>query len=159
MSLARMGLEPALAGLVFDRAPGIRVQGDVVSLATHKPQLSGAQSQALSKIEHAFRQAGFQPPAPNEVLKTAGLDANTARGLLEALIKAQKLVRVSETLIFHAEVIVHIRKSLSAHKGRRFSVPEFKEWTQISRKYAIPLLEYLDHQHVTRREGDARVVL
>jgi selenocysteine-specific elongation factor len=48
---------------------------------------------------------------------------------------------------------------LAAQKGSRFSVPEFKEWTQISRKYAIPLLEYLDRQRVTRREGDARVVL
>jgi selenocysteine-specific elongation factor len=38
-------------------------------------------------------------------------------------------------------------------------VPEFKSWTNISRKYAIPLLEYLDRQHVTRRDGDARIVL
>jgi selenocysteine-specific elongation factor len=56
-------------------------------------------------------------------------------------------------------VIAHIRKSIAVHKGRRFSVPEFKSWTQISRKYAIPLLEYLDHQKVTKREGDNRVVL
>jgi selenocysteine-specific elongation factor len=82
-----------------------------------------------------------------------------ARGLLEALIKNQKLARVSEDMVFHAEVIAHLRKSLAAHKGRRFSVPEFKSWTNISRKYAIPLLEYLDHQRVTRRDGDTRVVL
>jgi selenocysteine-specific elongation factor len=69
------------------------------------------------------------------------------------------LVRISDELVFHADVVAHIRRSLAAHKGRRFSVPEFKEWTQISRKYAIPLLEYLDRQRVTRREGDARVVL
>jgi selenocysteine-specific elongation factor len=56
-------------------------------------------------------------------------------------------------------VLAHIRKSLALQKGRRFSVPEFKSWTQISRKYAIPLLEYLDREHVTRRDGDLRVVL
>jgi selenocysteine-specific elongation factor len=56
-------------------------------------------------------------------------------------------------------VIAHIRNSLSSHKGRRFSVPEFKDWIQISRKYAIPLLEFLDHQRVTKREGDLRVIL
>ena len=159
MSLARSGLDAELAKLVFDHAPGIRVQGDVVSLATHKPQFNSQETQAISKIERAFRLAAFQPPAATEVLQSAGLDPNRARGLLEGLIKAQKLVRVSENIIFHAEVIAHVRKSLSLHKGRRFSVPEFKEWTQISRKYAIPLLEYLDQQHVTRREGDARVVL
>jgi len=159
MTAARMGLDAELAKLVFDGAPGVRVQGDVVSLATHRATMSSGESQALAKIEGAFRQSAFQPPAPGEVLKAAGLDANRARGLLENLIKARKLVRVSENLIFHAEVIAHVRKSLALHKGRRFSVPEFKEWTQISRKYAIPLLEYLDQQRVTRREGDARVVL
>lgn len=159
MTAARMGLDGELAKLVLDGAPGLRVQGDTVSLAAHRAELSGQETQALAKIEQAFRQAGFQPPPPGEVLKAAGLDSGRARGLLEGLIKSQKLVRISENLIFHAEVIAHVRKSLSQHKGRRFSVPEFKEWTQISRKYAIPLLEYLDHQRVTRREGDARVVL
>ena len=69
------------------------------------------------------------------------------------------MVRISEDLIFHTEAITHIRKSLAGHKGRRFSVPEFKEWTQVSRKYAIPLLEYLDRERVTRRDGDVRIVL
>ncbi len=159
VSAARLGLEPGLANLIFQDPARFRVQGDLVSLTSHKARLDSTETQALSKIEHAFRQAGFQPPAPNEVLQSTGLDTNKARGLLEALIKAQKLVRISDGLIFHADAILHIRKSLATHKGRRFSVPEFKEWTQISRKYAIPLLEYLDHQHVTRREGDARVVL
>jgi selenocysteine-specific elongation factor len=44
-------------------------------------------------------------------------------------------------------------------KGQRFAVPEFKDWTGISRKYAIPLLEYLDREHVTRRDGDSRLIL
>ena len=48
---------------------------------------------------------------------------------------------------------------LAGHKSARFGVPAFKDWTGISRKYAIPLLEYLDRERVTRREGDERVVL
>jgi len=74
-------------------------------------------------------------------------------------VKSGKLIRVSNDLVFHAEVIAHIRASLAAHKGRRFTVADFKSWTNISRKYAIPLLEYLDHQRVTKRDGDFRVVL
>jgi selenocysteine-specific elongation factor len=62
-------------------------------------------------------------------------------------------------LLFHADVLEHLRKSLAAHRGRRFTVPQFKEWTSVSRKFAIPLLEYLDREHVTRRESDTRVVL
>jgi selenocysteine-specific elongation factor len=43
--------------------------------------------------------------------------------------------------------------------GERFGVPAFKDWTGVSRKYAIPLLEYLDREHVTKRDGDERIVL
>jgi selenocysteine-specific elongation factor len=159
IGLARLGLEPSLAALIFENFPPIRVNGDVVSLAIHQAKFSDRESQALSKIEHAFRRAGFMPPPMSDVLKTTGTDLKKARELLEALIKREKLVRISEDLIFHADVISHIRNSLSVHKGRKFSVPEFKAWTQISRKYAIPLLEYLDRQHITKRDGDSRIIL
>ncbi len=159
IALARLNLEASLASVIFDGFAAIRVQGDVVALATHKVQVSAEQTQALATIERAFRQAGLQPPPPAEILRSVEGDAKKGRSLLEALIKGQKLVRISDELIFHSEVLVHVRKSLLSHKGRKFSVPEFKEWTKVSRKYAIPLLEYLDRQHVTRREGDARVVL
>lgn len=158
ISVVRMNLEANLASIVLD-FPEVRQQGDVVALATHKPRLSTEESRCLDQIERAFRQGGFQPPSPVDVLKSSGTDPKKGRGMLEALVKTNRLVRVSEDVIFHVEVVSHIRKSLAAHKGRKFSVPEFKDWTQISRKYAIPLLEYLDRQHVTRREGDARVVL
>jgi selenocysteine-specific elongation factor len=52
-----------------------------------------------------------------------------------------------------------LRALLAHKKGQRFAVPEFKDWTGVSRKYAIPLLEYLDRERITRRDGDARVVL
>ena len=156
---ARLGLEADLAQLVFNDFPVVKVRGDTIALARHQAQYSGQESAALQNIEQAFKKAGYQPPAVAEVLKAAGTDAQNGRRLLEALIKSGKLVRVSTDLVFHSEVVEHIRTSLTAHKGRRFSVPEFKEWTQVSRKYAIPLLEFLDHQHVTRREGDGRIVL
>jgi selenocysteine-specific elongation factor len=159
IALARLGLEPQLATAVFDGFPAIRSQGDIVSLANHKAQFSSHEGRTLGKIEGAFRQGGFQPPSPKDVLDSAGNDPKKARALLETLVKSKSLVRISEDLIFHSDAITHIRKSLSGHKGRRFSVPEFKQWTQISRKYAIPLLEYLDRERVTKREGDMRIVL
>jgi selenocysteine-specific elongation factor len=54
---------------------------------------------------------------------------------------------------------VKLRGELAKKQGERFAVPAFKDWTGVSRKYAIPLLEYLDREHVTRREGDERVVI
>jgi selenocysteine-specific elongation factor len=159
LALARLGLNPALASLVMNGNPELRVSGETVALATFRPFWNDRQSKALDAIEHAYRAAAFQPPTPQEALKLAGVDPGQARALLESLIKEKKLVRVSAEMIFHFDAIDHIRKSLGAHKGLTFSVPQFKEWTRISRKYAIPLLEYLDREHVTRREGDDRVIL
>jgi len=67
-------------------------------------------------------------------------------------------VKISEDLVLHSEACVQLRQSLASRRGQRFAVPEFKEWTGVSRKYAIPLLEYLDREHVTVRDGDQRLI-
>lgn len=159
LAQARLQLEPEVAQIVFRGFDAIALRGETVSLASHKPRVSAEQDRALSALEQKFREAAYQPPLLPEVLPSLGVAPAKARAVLESLIKANRLVRVTEDLVFHADVMQHIRRSLALHKGRRFSVPEFKEWMQISRKYAIPLLEYLDRNKVTRRDGDARVVL
>ena len=78
---------------------------------------------------------------------------------MQILLREKRLVRISADLVFHQAAIARLRDLLGNHKGERFRVPEFKEWTGISRKYAIPLLEFLDQERLTRREGDERVVL
>ena len=155
---ARLDLEPEIAAVIFE-SPVLKIAGDAVALATHRSQSNPEQTKLLAQLEQAFRQAGFAPPLPADILKAAGLDPTKGRVFVEVLIKNQRLVRVSDNVIFHADVLAHIRTSLARHRGRQFSIPEFKEWTRISRKYAVPLLEYLDRQHVTRRQGDARVIL
>ena len=66
---------------------------------------------------------------------------------------------MNDDLVFHRSAIDKLRDLLAPRKSQRFNVSAFKEWTGISRKYAIPLLEFLDREHVTRREGDERLVL
>jgi selenocysteine-specific elongation factor len=158
LSLARMGLDASLTEAVFSGFAAIRVQGDLVALNTHRAAFSDADTQLMQRIEEILRSAAYQPPSPAEVLQQSAGGKRAAQ-LLEILIKSQRLVRISNDLIFHADVITHIRNSLAQHKGRRFSVAEFKSWMNISRKYAIPLLEYLDNHRVTRREGDMRIVI
>jgi selenocysteine-specific elongation factor len=94
-----------------------------------------------------------------EVLKASGVDGGRAKSLLQLLLRDKRLTRVSEDLVFHQRAIDGLRLQLSARKGQRFSVTDFKEWTGVSRKYAIPLLEWLDRERVTRRDGDARLVV
>ena len=82
--------------------------------------------------------------------------------LPERTLIAPTLKRVSPELIFHAEALGRLGPLLLGYKktrGERIGVPAFKELTGITRKYAIPLLEYLDRQRLTRRMGDERVIL
>jgi selenocysteine-specific elongation factor len=130
-----------------------------VRLASHRVVLKQDEEQARAAIEGAFEQAGLAVPALAEVLAKSGVELARARSLLQILLREKRLVRVSEDLVFHHAAIASLRRMLAAHKGERFAVPVFKDWTGISRKYAIPLLEFLDRERVTRREGDARVVL
>ncbi len=155
---ARLELPPALASFVFE-TPEIRLQGESIALANHRVEVSSQDARVLLEIEQIFLRAGLQPPAVSDVLKTASQQSRDSRRLLEGLIKQQKLVRVSEDLIFHASALAILRNSLSSRKGYTFSVSEFKDWAKVSRKYAIPLLEYFDRQHLTRRQGETRIVL
>lgn len=137
----------------------IVASGEIVRLASHKVTFQQDEETALARIEAAFAQAGLTVPSTPEVLAQSGVEAARAKSLLLILLKQQRLVRVSEDLVFHPAAIAELRQTLAQHKGARFGVPDFKEWTGVSRKYAIPLLEFLDRERVTRREGDTRIVL
>jgi selenocysteine-specific elongation factor len=134
-------------------------EGDLVRSPGHKLVLTEDEQQARGKIERAFEEAGLAVPAMALVLAGSGVEAARARSLLQILLREKRLLRISDELVFHHTAIARLHQLLSSHKGERFRVPEFKEWTGISRKYAIPLLELLDRERITRREGDERVVL
>jgi selenocysteine-specific elongation factor len=134
-------------------------EGDLVRSPGHKLVLTEDEEQARGKIERAFQDAGLAVPAMALVLAGSGVEAARARSLLQILLREKRLLRISDELVFHHTAIARLHQLLASHKGERFRVPEFKEWTGISRKYAIPLLELLDRERITRREGDERVVL
>ncbi|HVO98799.1 MAG TPA: selenocysteine-specific translation elongation factor [Bryobacteraceae bacterium] len=141
------------------RLPDVKIEGDLVRLASHRISLKTDESEATQKIEALFREAGLAVPSTAEVLAKSGIEAARARTLLQILLKDRKLIKISDELVFHASAIDALRADLAPRAGTKFSVADFKTWTGISRKYAIPLLEFLDREHVTRRDGDARIVL
>jgi selenocysteine-specific elongation factor len=150
---------PFMMDALLAAAKELSAEGEIVRLRSHKVVLKEDEEQARAAIERAFESAGLAVPFVPEVLAKSGLEAARARSLLQILLRERTLVRVSEELVFHRAAIDALRATLAAHKSQRFNVGTFKEWTGISRKYAIPLLEYLDREHVTRREGDERLVL
>ncbi|MGE5571207.1 MAG: selenocysteine-specific translation elongation factor [Rhodospirillales bacterium] len=153
------GAPPFLLDAMIERAPGLVSEGEIVRLAAHKVMLKEDEERASGAIEKAFRDAGLAAPAVNEVLAKSGVEPSRARTLLQILLRDGRLVKVSDDLVFHRSAIDGLRARLVPHKGARISVPQFKDLAGISRKYAIPLLEYLDRERVTRREGDERLVL
>ena len=153
------GAPPWLMDALLGRAKTLALDGETVRLASHQISLKQDEAEASAKIETAFQAAGLAVPSMTEVLGKSGVEANRARNILQLLLRDKRLVRVSDELVFHASAIRSLRELLAKKKGARFAVPEFKDWTGVSRKYAIPLLEFLDRERVTRREGDSRVVL
>jgi selenocysteine-specific elongation factor len=135
------------------------VEGEIVRLAAHRVTLRQDEEQARASMERAFEEAGLAVPALPEVLAKSGVETARARTILQILLREKRLVRVSEDLVFHRSAMERLRALLAERRAARFGVGAFKEWTGITRKYAIPLLEYLDREHVTRREGDERIVL
>jgi selenocysteine-specific elongation factor len=155
-----LGGAPAfLLDALLARTKDIVAEGEIIRLASHRLVLKRDEEEAVARIETLFREAGLAVPSTSEVLAKSGVEAARARSLLQVLLRDRRLMRVGEDLVFHATALETLRKMLAARKGQRFSVAEFKDWTGVSRKYAIPLLELLDRERVTRREGDARIVL
>ncbi len=153
------GAPPWLMDALLARSKTLAAEGETIRLSSHKVALKQDEEQAAAKIENAFRAAGLTTPAVNEVLAKSGVDAARARTILQLLLRDKRLVRITNELVFHATAMQALRTLLAAKKGVQFAVPEFKDWTGISRKYAIPLLEYLDRVHITKRQGDGRIVL
>ena len=136
--------------------------GELVKKAGSEITLQPEEAKAKDQIEAAFASAGLQVPSVKEVLAKLAIEARRAERLLQILLREKILVRVSSELIFHREALAQLKARLSGYKkskGDRISVPTFKELAGITRKYAIPLLEYLDRERVTRRAGEERVIL
>jgi selenocysteine-specific elongation factor len=158
-SRALPGAPGFVADAVIASVKTLVSQGDLIRLASHKVAFKDDEAAAVRKIEDAFETAGLAVPSTTDVLAKSGVEQARARALLQILLKDGKLVKIGDELVFHRSAVGALKDQVQCHRGERFSVPDFKDWTGISRKYAIPLLEFLDREKVTRREGDARIVL
>ena len=152
--------EAALGDLVHAQA--IVVSGDLVREAGREITLSTDESRAKELIEREFESAGLTVPGFASVLAKLPVDAARAQKILQILLREKVLVKISSDLVFHRNTLQRLREMLAKYRterGARLPITAFKELTGITRKYAIPLLEHLDREQVTRRAGDERVIL
>jgi selenocysteine-specific elongation factor len=140
----------------------VALQGELVKKPGSEILLTPEEARAKEQIEQAFAKAGLAVPSVKEVLAHLAMENRRAEKILQILLREKVLVRISPDLLFHRDALGRLPGLLQTYKkskGERIGVPVFKELTGITRKYAIPLLEYLDRQRLTRRVGDERVIL
>jgi selenocysteine-specific elongation factor len=139
----------------------IEAAGELVRLPGRGIAMKDEESESKQKIEDVFASAGLKVPALHEVIAGLKVDKTRAQKIVTLLLRDKVLVKVSDELVFHRSALEELRRMVAAQKtkSKQMDVALFKEMTGVSRKYAIPLLEYLDRERVTRRVGDAREIL
>jgi selenocysteine-specific elongation factor len=161
-----------IAARVFDflverlTAAGTLNGRDRLALPAHRAAVPDVDAAALARAETLIRDAGLKPPDAAELAQMTGLSAVAVDRLIQFLVRQKRLVRLG-ALVFHQDALALLKdetralKSEAAAAGSRATVDvaSFKTRYGVSRKFAIPLLEYLDRERVTRRAGDERIVL
>ena len=139
----------------------LEVAGELVHLPGRGVVMKDEEAESKKIIEQAFASAGLKVPSLKEVLAGLKVDKIRAQKIVTLLLRDKVLIKISEDLVFHQSALMDLRHKIAALKttAPKIDVAGFKDMTGVSRKYAIPLLEYLDRERVTRRVGDERVIL
>jgi selenocysteine-specific elongation factor len=157
-------VRPEVFKTVINRLSGegkVAAERDILRLAAHRPALSDADTMSKERLESAIKSAGLQAATLDETASRTGISAELARKLYNLLAASGRVLRVGE-MVFHVEVIEDLKSRVRGRKAvnPKIDVAVFKEISGgLTRKYAIPLLEYLDRERVTRRVGNEREIL
>ena len=160
----RVNLAPEVFYGVLDKLAEekkLEVTSELVHLSGRGVVMKDEEAESKKIIEQAFASAGLKVPSLKEVLAGLKVDKIRAQKIVTLLLRDRVLIKISEELVFHQGALTDLRHKLAALKSTapKIDVARFKGLTGVSRKYAIPLLEYLDRERVTRRVGDERLIL
>ncbi len=140
-----------------------KLTGDLrrIARADFKPKLSGNQRKLKDKIVAAFAEARFQPPDLPSFANQAGGNAASLKDLFDVCVAEGLLARITEDLYLHADTEAEMRRLVTERlkEGQGLTVAEIRDLLGTTRKYAVPLCEYLDRIGLTRREGDLRTLV
>lgn len=163
----RKKLPPSLPSPIFQQALDdlmqagtICVEHKFVRKSEHQIRLNADQERGKQKLEHVYFSSRFQPPNVKDAIKRTGLSEKDGQDMLRLLSDEGTLIRLEEDLYYHREVFQDIITRIAAYlkKHQEISIGHVKELFQISRKYSVPILAYLDAEGVTLRKGDVRIL-
>lgn len=164
------GVNPSVFRAVIDslvKSRTIETDKDFVRAAANKVELSPQESKLKTFFSNKFLASGLEVPKLDDVMKEgvalSGLKPDHARKIFQLLLDSKELLKISDEFYFRREAVAGLIQKVQVYvegsSDRLIDVPRFKDIAGLSRKYAIPLLEYFDREKVTRRSGDKRVIL
>jgi len=159
--------QTALSPEVFEFALGslerelkVQLSGEMLSIYCAEGESSNAETGRLAAVANRYRAAGLAAPLVSELALKLDLGETEMRWLLTLLQRSKTIVRMgNDNLFMHSEALNQLAAKITQLRGSLIDVAGFKQLTGRFRKYAIPLLEYLDRQRITRNQGDHRLVL
>jgi len=140
------------SGAVVLRGPTIRLPG-------HEAELDVAEEAASRELVRILSAAGLAPPSPSEMTARIGVEREVLNDLLRLLVERKEIVSITPEMIVTRETEEAARRvvRMIAGQGNPASPGDFREALGVTRKYLIPLLEYMDRIGVTRRTSEGRI--
>jgi selenocysteine-specific elongation factor len=136
------------------------IEKDKLRLSTHRVSLRDDQKRLKNRVEGLFAKGGLQSPSLKELTSKLSTDESEVRNVIYLLMEERTVIKAKEDMYFHREAVEKLKgeliRFLRAHD--EITTAQFKEMTKVSRKYAIPLIEYFDNSKVTIRVGEKRLL-
>ena len=142
----------------MEKQKRVVVDKELVRLSSHRVVLGEEQGELAKKLESLYKKGGLTPPTLKEAGAALQAEGNRLQEIIKLLTSQRRLIKVKEDLLFHQDTIEILKGKLVDYlkQHNEISVPQFKDLTQTSRKFAIPLIEYFDANRVTVRVGENR---
>ena len=133
---------------------------EAIGLVGYGPKLSKGERQLLEQLTSQLKEAGVKPPSFKELEKLATKNRQSVQDLLQMAADNGDLVKVTREIYFHQQVMVEIQQTLTTEFERNdgLTISDIRQILDTSRKYAVPLCEYLDSVGFTARDGDKRIL-
>jgi selenocysteine-specific elongation factor len=158
---AAFKIDPRLFSGLTASLKDVVMEKEIIRLKTFSTVLSQAEETQKSKILDLLQKNEFQPPSKEELSQSLKLDQKHLSDILKLMVKEGSLVRISDSMYLTSSAYNKMIEGLRNfyNKKAEMTVAEFRDILGTTRKYALPILEYLDSTKITLRVGDVRKLL
>lgn len=138
----------------------LEVEQNLIRQQAHRIHLTPRQQQIKEKLERRYLEARFQPPNKKDALQDIGAPDKEGEAMFSVLLTEKTLIRIEDDLYYHQKVFADMTAQIIEYlkQHQEISIGDVKNLFDISRKYSVPVMAYLDAGQITLRKGDLRVL-